>query len=149
VSHPVGNVDVDAVNSRRRDLPDPFHVRFSPLRRIRSDPHIFISLDDPKRGAAAKDCGLAGALTLQPVGMILRERVGCVVRIRGDAFRPSDVHVGVVSHGVGFLGHGTNRFQFCRWVKEASRSGLLCRYRLDTSDAVLLGAGYDFVGIVV
>ena len=148
MSHPVWNVDVDAINSRGGDLPDSFHVPLSTLRRIGADPYIFISFGDPKRGAAAKNCGLAVDLALQPVGMILCECVGCRVRIRGDAFRPGDIHVGVVSHSVGFLGNGTNRFQFCFWVKEALVTAWYVVVNLDTRDTVIFGAGYDFAGIV-
>ena len=62
--HPVRNVDVDAINARRGDLPDPLHVRLAPRRGVGSDPHILISFGNPKRGAATKDCGLAVDLAL-------------------------------------------------------------------------------------
>src|SRR5580704_14065107 len=58
--HPVGNVDVDAVDAGGGDLAHALHISFAPLGSVGTDPDILIALSDPEGGAAAEDGGLAG-----------------------------------------------------------------------------------------
>src|ERR1700738_2167501 len=70
VSHPIGNIHVDSVNPRCGNFAHALHVSFPPFYGVWADPHILITWPDPKGGTGSKYRGLAGDLSLQPIGMI-------------------------------------------------------------------------------
>ena len=148
VGHPVGNVDVDTVNSGRRDLPDALHVSSSPFRSIRTNPNILIAGSDPKGRAAAKDRGFTRDFALQPVGMILGYCVGDLVAMSGDAFGSGDVDEGVVSRRMRFFCHGTNRLQLRGRVKKAFVAAGYVVIHLDPEDTRFLGVRDDLIRAV-
>ena len=84
--HPIGNIHVNPVNSRGRNLTDLVHVDFAPLSGVGTDPHVFVSLGDPEGSAAAEDSGFACDLSLHPVGMIFEKRVLPFNCMGSDAF---------------------------------------------------------------
>ncbi len=92
VRHPVGNVHIDAVDARARDLSYSLHVCLPPVLRVRTDPHVFIARTDPERCSGSENRRLACDLPLQPVRMILHHGMRGFVRIRRDAFCPRDIH---------------------------------------------------------
>src|SRR5437763_8443961 len=53
-------------------------------------PDVLITFFDPERRAAAEDCRFARNLSLQPVGMIFRQRVRHLVTVCSDALGSSD-----------------------------------------------------------
>ena len=96
VRHPIRNVHVDAIDARRRDLTHPLHVLLTPGRGVWGDPDILVALPDPEGGAAGEDGGFASELALQPIGMILGQRVRAGVGVLRDALGPGDVDERVV-----------------------------------------------------
>src|ERR1700691_2420719 len=91
VGHPVGNVHVNSVDSRGRNLPYPLHVSFSPGWRVRANPHILVTLRYPESRAASKDRRVSTDLPLEQVGMILGEGMGSFVGVGRDALGSGDV----------------------------------------------------------
>ncbi len=118
VSHPVRNVDINSVNSRRRNLPHALHVGLPPLGSVGTDPNILISWPDPERAAPSEDRGLAGDLALQPVGMILGQRVRHLIPMRSDALGPGNVDESVIARLVRRFGHLADRLQFLFWIEK-------------------------------
>src|SRR5262249_48318660 len=60
VGHPVGNIDINAVDSGSGNLPDALHVDPAPLGSVGTYPDVFIPLLDPECRSPAKNRRLSG-----------------------------------------------------------------------------------------
>ena len=103
VRHPIGDVHIDSINFRARYLPHAFHVNLAPGRSIRTDPHIFIAFADPESAAASKDRRFSRNLPLQPIRMLLGQRVRSLFRVCRNALGSSDVNKSVVPGNSGLV----------------------------------------------
>src|SRR5438067_12891560 len=52
--HPVGNINVNAIDAASRDLPNTLHVDLAPFDRVGASPHVSVSLFDPGFCPASK-----------------------------------------------------------------------------------------------
>src|SRR5437868_7126787 len=109
VRHPVGNVDVDAVDAGGGYLAHSFHVNFAPLWCVGTHPDVFVALGNPERRAAAENGRLSGELALQPIRMVLGECVRTLVGVGGDALGSGDVNESMIAGTVRGLRHGADR----------------------------------------
>ena len=148
VRHPVRDIDVDAVNARCGDLPHSLHINLAPLRRVGTDPHILVTLNDPEGITTAKDRGLARDLALQPLRMVLDHRMRRLCGVGRDALQPRDVNERVVSGFVRALGHGTNRGEFFLRMQEALVAAGNVVVHLDAEHVTIPRISYDLVGVV-
>src|SRR5580704_6598344 len=117
--HPIRDVDIDSVNACGRDLPHPLHISLPPLGGVRTDPDVLVAGANPEGRSPAENRGLACNFALQPIGMILRQRVSGLIAVRGDAFGTGDVNEGVVSSLMCRFRHVMNRLQLFFWLEEA------------------------------
>src|SRR5207249_6499793 len=134
MGHPVGDVNVNPVNPGSRNLAHALHVSLTPLGGIRADPNVFVAGGNPKGRTAAEDRWLAGALPLNPVGMIFEEGMLPLVGARCDAFEAGNVDESIITCRMGLLGDGFDRSKlFSRTMKTfvAPRNVII---RLDSVD---------------
>src|ERR1700748_2038122 len=92
VRHPVRDIDIDSIDTGRRDLANEAHVARAPCGCEWRNPDIFIALPDPEGCPAPEHSRRSVDLSLHPVGMILEKRVRRLDSIRRDAFETGDVH---------------------------------------------------------
>jgi hypothetical protein len=100
-------------------LTNACHVDLAAFGIVRADPNVFIPFLDPESSAAAEKGGLAGEFALQPVGMILGQRVGRLLGVRRDALGASDIDERVVMSLMSFFGDGADGIQLFGGIEKA------------------------------
>ena len=146
VRHPVRDVHVDAIDTRRGDLAHPRHVLLAPGRGVRRDPDVLVALSDPEGRAAGEDGGFAAALALEPVRMILGQRVRVAVGVLRDALGPGDVHERAVASRVRLAGERANVSQLRVGIEEALVAAGDVVVHLDAEDMAVRGVAHDVGG---
>src|ERR1019366_1941078 len=101
-----------------RNLPHSLHVDLPPWHRIGTDPHIFVAFGDPESVAASEDRRRALDVAMQPVGMILGERVLGFISVWSDALGAGDINESMVAGLVGLPGKGPDGIQFLGGIDE-------------------------------
>src|SRR5438132_11768224 len=96
-----------------------YYLAFPTLLRIRADPNILITLLDPKCRPACKNRGLAREFALQPVRMLLGQRVRRLACIGGDAFCSRDIYKSMIPGVVGGARQFANSSEFFSRIHEA------------------------------
>src|SRR5580658_1233005 len=140
VRHPVRDVYINPVNPRPRNLPHPFHINLSPLRRIRTHPNILIPFANPESAPAPKNCRLSRNLPLHPVWMFLVQSVRSLIRVSRNALRPSDINESVIPRRVRLLSHGVNSLQLLLGINKTLIPPLNVVVDLDPKHAIFRSA---------
>ena len=146
VRHPIRDVHVDAIDTRRGNLAHPRHVLLAPGSGVRRDPDVLVALSDPERRATGEDGGFAAALALEPVRMILRQRVRVAVGVLRDALGPGDVHERAVASRVRLAGERANVSQLHVGIEEALVASGDVVVHLDAKDMAVRGVAHDVGG---
>ena len=143
VGHPVGNVHVDAVDARGRDLANSFHVLLTPGLGVGRDPDILVALPYPEGRAARERGGLARELPLKPVGMVLGEGVRALVAVLRDALGAGDVDEGTVPGSVGRFRQLPDRSELFLRIEEALVATSDVVVHLDAEHMAVRGLAHD------
>src|ERR1700694_3362836 len=75
VRHPVWDINIDSIDPAARNLPHALHIGLPPFGGIWTHPYIFVAFRDPEGRATPKNSWIAGDFTLQPLWMILGQRM--------------------------------------------------------------------------
>ncbi len=118
VGHPVWDIDVDAIDAGGRDLSHALHVERTPVLGIWTHPRILFAIFDPEGSLRIKNCGLAGNFALQPLRMVLGQRVLPICIFR-DAFKTCDIDECLIAMPMRSGGYQANCFQFLFRIKQA------------------------------
>src|SRR5439155_9573832 len=148
MGHPVGDVNVNPVNPGSRNLAHALHVSLTPLGGIRADPNVFVAGGNPKGRTAAEDRWLAGALPLNPVGMIFEEGMLPLIGARRDAFEAGNVDESIITCRMGLLGDGFDRSKLFSRIEKTFVAPRNVIIRLDSEDMRIAGVFDDGIDAV-